>query len=71
MTADKSIHVISATVASTGEIIEYKIDTKEQLSDAFKDVEARLEAYRQLKNIMLNTSMQIIMRKDKDESKDN
>jgi hypothetical protein len=56
--------IISATVSTTGEVIEYHVQSPGELTEAFKDVEAHLEAYRLLKNSMLNTSMNMLNRKD-------
>jgi hypothetical protein len=56
-------HKISAVIKTTGEIVEYSFKDADELAEAYKDVEARLIAYREIKNIMLNTSMQLITRR--------
>lgn len=63
-----SKHIVSATVAHTGEVIEYGYANTKELAEVYKDVTSRLEAYRTLKSILLDTGMRILM---KDAEKEN
>lgn len=72
---DKIKHSIEATVKTTGEVIEYIYSSSKELSKAYKDVEAKLEAYGQIKRVMLSTAMNIMIkeenRKDKEDADTN
>lgn len=58
--------IITATVKTNGEVIEYHVMTPTEVSTAYKEVEAYLEAYRTIKSGLLNTSMQMMNRSDDD-----
>lgn len=64
-------HIISATISTTGEVIEYHYNNSAELSAAYKDIDARLNAYRQLKRLILDISMQIIMKQEEKKERDN
>lgn len=57
-------NVISATVSGTGEVIEYKYHNASELSQVYREVEAKLNAYKQLKRLILDISMQLIMKQE-------
>lgn len=61
--------IITATVRTTGEAIEYHVRTPGELAEAFQDVEAHIEAYRQLKSSMMNTGMEFLKQQDKEDKK--
>lgn len=58
--------IITATVKTSGEVIEYHVKTASEVTDAYNDVEARIEAYRQLKSALMNTGMQLLKQQDKE-----
>lgn len=58
--------VISAVVSTTGEVIEYHVQTPGEVSAAFRDTEAHIDAYRTIKNLLLNTGMELLSKQDKE-----
>lgn len=57
--------IITATVKTTGEVIEYHVQTSGELAEAYSDIEAHIQAYRDLKSAAMNTSMEMIKQLDK------
>lgn len=62
MAINHSNHTVTATVTTTGELIEYTFATPQDLAEAYKDNQAHLEARRQIKSTMLDLSMHLITR---------
>lgn len=59
--------IITATVKTNGEVIEYKVMSPGELTEAYRDVEAHIEAYRQIKSSLMTTSMQMLEQQDNKE----
>jgi len=60
-----SNHIASAVVSTTGEVLEYKIETPGEVSRAYRDVEAHLAAYREIKRLIMSTGMDILSKQEK------
>lgn len=58
--------IVSATVKTTGQVIEYHVQSPGEVSAAYEDVEAHIQAYRDIKTSLLNTSMEFMKRADKE-----
>lgn len=58
--------VITATVTTSGEVLEYHVTNTSDLSSAYTDVEAYLTAYHSLKTMMLAASMDIVSKQNKE-----
>lgn len=61
--------IISATVKTTGEVIEYSIQSFSDLNKAYADIEAHIQAYRDLKSAAMNSSMEMVKRLSDKEKK--
>lgn len=60
--------IISAIVKTNGEVIEYHVQSPGELAAAFEDVEAHIQAYRDIKSSMMATSMEMLKKQDKEVS---
>ena len=58
--------IITVTVKTSGEVIEYRVMNSTDLTSAYADVEAHIEAYRQIKSSLMNTSMEMLKQQDKE-----